>query len=492
MIRPPVPSIAPHRFLFVVPNYQRDLEGHALVAYHLARRHGHEATFTNVPSLEDAMLSVAPDVVVLDRVDTRAHVARLAKSLGMKIALLPTVGFTQDTTEIEARRAGKDLASERLVDSCLVWGDHARRMLLSSRALPESTVHTVGCPRFDAYSEPYRALAEPRESLAPELATADADAPLIVWATNTYHVRTRDLETTVASAVASGVPEAEIRGQLADEGTAFNDLAAAVTALAARHPDWRFLIKLHPAETPAPYAAVAARSPNIALASNARIRDVLHHCTALVANTSTTATEAWMLGKPVFEVMFGKYCVPAPAAYLAGNHVVRSIDELDASLVNWVESPEAAISEQQRKARTTFLEDVYFRIDGRSAERCAAQLHALVAAEQRPEDRAVMRASAAVLRAERRHAAQRRPGARIKAALGISNRVTLRIWRRAFWRQFTNHHWRSPWVEPITIEMVQAHFERFDRVHPRAATTSGAAMPPSALFTRNVVRAPRR
>lgn len=492
MIRPPVPSIAPHRFLFVVPNHQRDLEGHALVAYHLARRHGHEAMFTNVPGLEDAVLAVAPDVVVLDRVDTRAHVARLAKSLGMKVALLPTVGFTQDTTEIEARRAGKDLASERLVDCCLVWGDYARRLLLASRALPESTVHTVGCPRFDAYSEPYRSLAEPRASLAPRLETADANTPLIVWATNTYHVRTRDRESTVKSAVASGVPEAEIRGQLADEKTAFNDLAAAVTTLAARHPDWRFLIKLHPAETPAPYEGLAARSPNIALASTARIRDVLHHCTALLANTSTTATEAWMLGKPVFEVMFEHYHVPAPSSYLAGNRIVRSIDELDESLVQCVASPETAMDDEHRAARTAFLQDMYFRVDGRSAERCAAQLHALVAAEQRPEDRAVMRASAAVLRAERRRAAQRRPGARIKAALGISNRVTLRIWRRAFWRQFTYQRWRSPWVDPITVEMVQAHFDRFDRVHPRAAATNDSAMPPAALFTRNVVRAPRR
>ena len=492
MIRPPVPSIAPHRFLFAVPNHQRDLEGHALVAYHLARRHGHEATFTNVPGLEDAVLAVAPDVVVLDRVDTRAHVARLAKSLGMKVALLPTVGFTQDTTEIEARRAGKDLASERLVDCCLVWGDYARRLLLESRALPESTVHTVGCPRFDAYSQPYLSLAEPRESLAAGLETADANTPLIVWATNTYHVRTRDLETTVASAVASGVPETEIRGQLADEETAFNDLANAVTTLAARHPDWRFLIKLHPAETPAPYEAIAAGSPNITLASNARIRDVLHHCTALLANTSTTATEAWMLGKAVYEVIFGKYHVPAPSTYLAGNYIVRSIDELDASLRKCVESPESAMDNEHRAARTAFLEDVYFRIDGRSAERCAAQLHAVVAAEQRPEDRAVMRASAAVLRAERRRAAQRRPGARIKAALGLSNGVTLSFWRRAFWRQFTNHRWRSPWVEPITIEMVQAHFDRFDRVHPRLPATNGTALPPSALFARNAARAPRR
>ena len=492
MIRPPDPSIEPHRFLFTVPNHQRDLEGHALVAYHLTRRHGHEAMFTNVPGLEDAVLAVAPDVVVLDRVDTRAPIARLAKSLGMKVALLPTVGFTQDTTEIEARRAGKDLASERLVDCCLAWGDYARRLLLRSRALPESTIHTVGCPRFDAYSEPYRSLAEPRATLAPSLETADADAPLIVWATNTSHVRTRDLENTVASAVASGVPEAEIRGQLADEQTAFKDLAAAVTTLATRHPDWRFLIKLHPAETPAPYEAIAACAPNVALATTARIRDVLHHCTALLVNTSTTATEAWMLGKPVFEVMFGTYHVPAPSTYLAGNRIVKSIEELDASLIQCIASPEMALDEERRAARTAFLEDVYFRIDGRSAERCAAQLHALVAVGRRPEDRAAMRASAAVLRAERRRAAQRRPGARVKAALGISSRVTLRIWRRAFWRQFTNHRWRSPWIEAITPEMVQAHFDRFDSVQPHGTTTTGAPLPPSALFARNAVRAPHR
>jgi hypothetical protein len=299
------------------------------------------------------------------------------------------------------------------------------------------------------------------------------------------------LENTVASAIASGVPEAEIRGQLADEGTAFRDLAAAVTQLAERHPDWRFLIKLHPAEIPAPYAAIAARAPNIALASRARIRDVLHHCTALLANTSTTATEAWMLGKPVFEVMFGEYEVAAPASYMAGNQVVRSIDELDASLVACVESPEGAISSAVQAARAAFLEDVYFRIDGRSAERCAAQLNALVASEPRPAQRAAMRASAAALRDERLRAARHRPAARIKAALGMSDRVTFRVWRRAFWRQFTSNRWRSPWEEPITIEMVEAHFNRFDRVHARAAATSGTAMPTTALFARGVARVPR-
>jgi len=489
VIRPPAASIPPHRFLFAVPNHHRDLEGHALVAYHLARRHGHAAAFTNIPALEDALLAVAPDVVVLDRVDTRAGVARLAKSLGIKVALLPTVGFTQDTTDIEARRAGKDLSAERLVDCCLVWGDHARRMMLASRALPESAVHTVGCPRFDAYSEPYRSLAEPRATLAPGLDSAGA-APLIVWATNTYHVRTRDLENTVASAVASGVPEAEIRGQLADEGTAFRDLAAAVTALAERHPDWRFLIKLHPAEAPAPYAAIAAHLPNVSLASQARIRDVLHHCTALLANTSTTATEAWMLDKPVFEVMFGTYEVPAPSRYMDGNQVVRSVDELDAALVRCIASPDDAIAADRRAARTAFLQDVYFRIDGRSAERCAAQLHALVAAEHRPDERAAMRAAAAALRAERRSAARRRPSARVKAALGISDRVTLRIWRRAFWRQFTAA-WRSPWDEPITTEMVQAHYARFDRVHARASAAGPAVLPPAPV-ARTIARAPRR
>jgi len=149
------------------------------------------------------------------------------------------------------------------------------------------------------------------------------------------------------------------------------------------------------------------------------------------------------------------------------------------------------LDEERSAARTAFLEDVYFRIDGRSAERCAAQLHALVAEVRRPEDRAAMRAATAVLRAERRRAAQRRPGARVKAALGISNRVTLRIWQRAFWRQFTNHRWRSPWIEAITPEMVQSHFDRFDRVHFHGTTARGAP-PPSALFARSAVRAPHR
>lgn len=463
----PMPAPDPYRFLFAVPNHRRDLEGHALVAYHLARRYGHEVRFTNVPGLHDAMLAEAPDVVVLDRVDLRADIARLAKSLGMKVALLPTVGFTQEGTEIEARRAGKHLSDEQLVDCCLVWGEHARAMLTTGASLPESAVHTVGCPRFDVYSEPYLALAEPRETLLHRLGITNPAAPLMVWATNTCHVRTRDLDGTVASAVASGVPEDEIRGQLADEATAFRDLAGATLTLARRHPEWNFVIKLHPAEVPGPYEEIASREPNIVLAADARIRDVLHHCTALICNTSTTATEAWMLGKPVFEVVFGTYRIPTPAGYEHGNHVVRDVDALEAQLTRCVGAGTAAsIGDAQRHARRAFLERVYYRIDGRSSERCAERLASLVAGESDARDRRVrIRAAAAEALVAWRSVAERRAGARVRAALHVPADITLRFWTGAFWRQLAGAPVRTAWDDPITDAMVNAHFAAFDRVH---------------------------
>jgi len=467
-------SVAARRFLLTVPIHRRDLEGHALVAYHLERRHGHEVVFSNVPGLEEAMLRHAPDVVVLDRIDTRLRVGRLAKSLGMKVALLPTVGFTPGGTEIEARRAGKLIPTDRLVDCCFTWGDQARQTVLAHTSLTASQVHTVGCPRFDCYSEPYLSLVEPREVLLQRLGLVATSAPLVVWTTNTYHVRTADVESTVAGAVASGVPEPEIREHLAHEGTAFRDLADATAAVARAHPEWNFLIKLHPAETGEPYRAIAAGAPNIALAGDVRIRDVLYHCDALLANCSTTATEAWMLGKPVFEVVFGSYSVAMPPGYLESNYVVRCLSDLDSLLQERLKTPRAPLPESQVRSRSEFLGRVYHRIDGKASERCAARLDELVSpARHTSADQVRVRVACASACSAWEATAAARFSNRVKAVLGMSRETSLRFWKPSFWR--SRGRPRSPfiWDEAVTPQMVEPLFAQFDRAH--AAPAAGGA-----------------
>ncbi len=455
----------PCRILILVPNVPRDFEGHALVAYHLATRHGHDVELCTLAELEEKVLAHAPDVLVLDRIDTRMRLARMADRIGMKIVLLPTVGFIQEGLAVEARRAGGLVRGEEILDCYLAWGNNARETLLEQTRLGEDQVRVVGAPRFDSYARPFVSLSESRASLLHSAGFIDPEAPLLVWSTSTYHMRARDLEASVRSAVAHGVPEMEIRAQVRDEGTAYEDLAHVVTLFAARHPDWNFLIKLHPSELAGPYQDLARGTSNIRAVSSARIRDVLYHCDVLLTHCSTTATEAWMLEKPVLEVMLGHYDVPSPREYLEGNHVVRTIDEIERLLLRYIGEAPSPLPDDQLRVRDDFLSTLYHRIDGKASERCAAEIDRLVGPrEHPPERRAELRKAASSAHREWRRARNRRIGPRLKRALGLPPEVSLRVWRRHFWEQLGAPR-RGPfaWEHEITPAMVQELFEQFDR-----------------------------
>lgn len=470
------------RVLIFVPNVTRDLEGHALVAYHLRTRFGHDVAFCGVDDIERTLLSWAPDVMVFDRIDTRIRLSRLARRLGCKVVLLPTVGFVQEGVEIEARRAGKYVQGERILDLCFTWGPRARALLLEQTALSPEQVQVTGCTRFDCYAEPYLSLIEPKEHFLRRFGFERPSAPLVVWSTNTFHERTRDLKGTVAGAVASGVPEGEIRGQLEDEGTAFHDLARFVSALAAAHPEWNVAVKMHPSELVAPYRELAARAPNIRIVSDVPIRDVLHHCDVLLANCSTTATEAWMLGKPVLEVAFGHYNVPLPPEYLAGNEVVTTVAEGMAAVERCIADPAGAIGASRREVRDAFLSNLYYRIDGRAAERSAEWIDRLLAPERHgAEAQARLRAAAAEGYAAFARARARRPANRVRRLAGLPPELSLRFWRPQFWRRLAGREVTPPWARPITPELVEEMYARFARALGAApAGGAGGDAPPPA------------
>lgn len=470
------------RILILVPNVLRDLEGHALVAYHLRMRHEHDVAFCTLAQLHEKMLDYAPDVLVLDQIENRMPLVRHAKQLGMKVVLMPTVGFVQEGLATEARRAGVLERGEEVLDSCFTWGGHARNLLLEQTRMKEGQVRVVGAPRFDAYSQPFLSLSESRASLLQGAGIGNPNAPLIVWCTSTYFMRTRDLKAMVGGAVARGVPEAEIRGQLEDEGTAYRDLAHVVTTLAARHREWNFLIKLHPSELPGPYRKLAQNESNIHLISDARIRDVLYHCDVLLTHCSTSATEAWMLGKPVLEVMLGYYHVPSPREYLEGSHVVTELAEIERLLGQYLGERSVRVPVDQQRARDAFLATVYHRIDGKSSERCAEEIDRLLASPHHTaECQAKLRAAAGTAYAQWHRAAERRPANRLKQILGLPVDTSLRFWRRQFWTGLMGRREESfAWEREITPEMIRELDRQYDMALqsqelPNAYTATTAA-----------------
>ncbi len=63
------------KILICVPDKLRDLEGHALVAFHLIRRHSHDVRLIEPFSVESAFLQHAPDAIVLDYVGSHERLA---------------------------------------------------------------------------------------------------------------------------------------------------------------------------------------------------------------------------------------------------------------------------------------------------------------------------------------------------------------------------------------------------------------------------------
>jgi surface carbohydrate biosynthesis protein len=467
-------SAAPNRpesrkILLIIPYRARDLEGAALLSYHLEKTYGHEVIPSNGYGIEEKILKYGPDAVIFDHLvwDFKVRQARLAKSLGMKILMVPTEGFHQDLEE-PTQRAGKLSGICHELDCHFVWGDYVRRGILDLQMAPEDRVHTVGSPRFDFYSEPYLGLMEPRTSFLRRLGIKNPAAPTILWATSSAYA-SMDVEKVLRRHVGRGnLPEREVRAMLEDCLVRLREHSAAFLELARRHPDWNFVVKVHPAEWIKPYVELVRRLPNLHLAFDAPIREFLYNTDVLLQRGCTTATEAWMLGKPVLELEIGEQQIVVRPEITAGNDVVRSIDEADAALVAYVGG--RAVPAEQERARQAVLTDNYFRIDGRSSERCARRINAVVTSpsytneDQKRTREAVRTAYEAWGRAE-----NRRLSNRFKDLLGIRRETSLRFWKRLK-RDRDNLGLFVPEID-ITREMLEALYPGFDRVHAAGTST---------------------
>ena len=199
------------------------------------------------------------------------------------------------------------------------------------------------------------------------------------------------------------------------------------------------------------------------------IRDLLVHCQGLLQRSCTTASEAWMLNKPVLELSIGSYKRQwAPPQYREGNRRVESLEDTERALLEVLAG--APIARAELAARDAFLQDAYFRIDGRSAQRCAEAIAELVEApayDERERMRTRDRVREALANRARREDA--RMTNRFKDALGIARSTSLRPWKR--WGRTSRGAaaLRATHGE-IPDSVVREIFQRYDGLFPPAPT----------------------
>jgi surface carbohydrate biosynthesis protein len=414
------------RVLICIAHLGRDLEGCCLVGYLLEKRFGLLVTYCRVSDVKRRLLEVAPDAVVLDFLGGvgSAEVSRLAKQLNVRVVVLPVAGFYGSPEEyLDA--AGRRTGAAGTADCYLAWGDAARDILVGSGLLDPGQVRASGSPRFDFYRAPLNSLTERRDELLDGIGCPGDPRPLLLWATSTPEVG-RDRESVVSiRSKGTAIPEEDVRRELDEQAVMFREQCLAIDDLAGRHPEWLWVVKVHPRESAAAYRPLSEGRANIRVAPPAGIRPWLMACDVLLQCASTTATEAWIIGKPVIDLALGGYGQRwAPADFAAGNHQASTLGEAEDAIHSCLRD---GVPPEQMAARQAFLARHYSGADGRAGERCAAEIARLLSGPLYPDsehERTVMLVAEEAR--QRRRTDQRRLASRLKSLLGIPAERSLR------------------------------------------------------------------
>jgi surface carbohydrate biosynthesis protein len=330
------------------------------------------------------------------------------------------------------------MQSNRYVDYYLACGEEDRQNVLEAKLLQEDSIYVIGCPRFDFYAEPYLSrLMEDRATLLGRFGVRSPTGPVILWVTNTTLGHGVQRARVMGHVRYGGWSKRELEDEIADHETQYREQSAAILELARRHPNWTFLVKVHPSEPIEPYQSLPAAVSNIYCEKNVPIRCALYHADVVVQRGCTTASESWMLGKPVVELDLGRYRQAIRADFRAGNESAQDVEQLDRIVQRYLAG--APIPPDQQRARERFIRDVYMDVSGKAAERCADAIDAIVR-RQGLNDAARRQRCDRI--AEENESLKRRSDNRVinrlKDLFGLDRDRSLRLWRgyvRASWQK---------------------------------------------------------
>ena len=146
----------------------------------------------------------------------------------------------------------------------------------------------------------------------------------------------------------------------------YNEHAPFILELARRKPDWTVVAKVHPSDQLSRFEWMREKSPNVHVVQDVPIRELLYHCDVLLQRASTTATEAWLLHRPVLSLSTKGEAIKTLAEYAEGNETVRTLEDAVAKTESFVKDPR--IPEAQERARAAFIARTYRSMEGRVNE----------------------------------------------------------------------------------------------------------------------------
>jgi surface carbohydrate biosynthesis protein len=356
----------PARICLIVDNPLRDLEGLALVGWHLAMA-GHEVYLVPMYDQASEVFALQPDVVVVNyaRSTNRVRMATYARA-GIFVCVLDTEGGVVDSLEDYASSVLRNGTSE-LIDLMLVWGPLQREAFIRFSGIPKDRIELVGCPRMDFCSPPWV------EAL-PQL--DDIDKPMVLINTNFSLINprfSRNVRAELATTLAAGFSnwnKGYIDRLASETSTAMQGVIAASGEIARRMPDIHFVLRPHPFEDPTLYERTLERLPNLEVRLQGSVITWINRSEAVLHLNCGTAIETVLMNKPAISLEWlntEALIANAPFPRQISHHA-SSIDDV-ADFLRWGKPSASANGGGAEKLR--MVKDWFENGDGQAAKRAS-------------------------------------------------------------------------------------------------------------------------
>lgn len=341
----------------VVDNPLRDLDGLVLLAWQLAQRNV-EAWLVPMYDQSFDVRAIGVDFVLLNyiRPNNLDHFYAY-KAEGIKVGVLDTEGIAGRSSAEFAGFVGKT-GGVQFADLYCVWGPSQLLALQSAKVASRDRLVLTGCPRYDYCANPWRDAV-----VRPEI---NRDYILI----NTNFALTNpkfsagsrtELQTMLKVGYAPDTADRFVKdAKIAHEG-----MIELVQDLVNSFPKEHFVLRPHPFENKDPYVNINHQG-NFEIRQEATSVEWLNSCKVLIHLNCSTALEANMLGKPALSpAWLDTETIRVPGPYSVSQH--------PQNLTQFVSLLESVlkVDQEARDFSNRYIQDLYYRIDGHSADRVA-------------------------------------------------------------------------------------------------------------------------
>ena len=357
----------PPRIGVIVDHPDRDLITAAMLALALSRR----GCVTSVIPLYEQGVDVpliGLDAIVVNflRPANRAVIERY-RALGIAIYVLDTEGgvLAQDGPNSPDRMAAtvRDEGWGTLAEGYFFWGPVLHAAFQRAGALAADRLHLTGCPRFDPVAPQWRAM----------LRYDKRDFILVNTAFPLVNSRFTADGYDRSAMIAAGWDPAYVEAMARDSAGALTRMIALVALLARRFPEREFLLRPHPFEREATYAAAFEGLANVTISGSGSVLNVIANAACVIQLNCSTAIEALMLDKLPLSPDFISTPLLREHSPLP-NRASRLVEDEDELVAVLADLPAAHAAFDFEKRYANLAEPYFFHRDGKAGERVAAIL----------------------------------------------------------------------------------------------------------------------